>query len=87
MIEAVTNEIETSQLGFDGRVRMRMVSAEDAVAMKNASGTWFKVKREGKLDGGRGAGVRLRSMLPHWYGGEWEVTTKAGEVFVRSVAA
>jgi hypothetical protein len=83
VIQMVNDEAVTSELGFDARSRNRIVSCEDAEAMKSATGTWFKIERAGSAETSRGAAVRLRSCLPRWYGGEWEASTRRGEIFVR----
>lgn len=82
MIEAVTNEVE---FGKDGWSRKRSVSSDDAAVMVGDPGKWFKVHRVGGRYSGPPLASRLRKLMPAWYGGEWEVCTKAGEVYVRSV--
>lgn len=64
--------------------RPRLVSAEDAAAMRARPGEWFEIKAASLAKGTiQSAAYRARLNLPRWYGGTWGVTISGGRVYAR----
>ena len=82
MIEEVKQTNESANMAHGPA---RLVTPEDAAIMQSNLGKVYKVARAGGAFSSRGAAFQLRSGLPRWYGGKWEVASRGGEVFVRAM--
>jgi hypothetical protein len=67
--------------------RARLIGADLAAELQGLPMMWHTVRtrKDGTANAARAVATRLRRSLPVWYGGEWEVSARRGELAARYV--